>query len=348
MLAKRIITALVVIPLLLVAILFAPPSVVVVLATLAFLGGAWEWSKFLGWTRYQRRSIYVIATATVMLLTVWLIQQGLRRDAIYAIALIWWCVAAVWITRFPIKIAKSVIALGGFLTLVPPWVALVALIGSEPQGAYWLLFVLTLIWSADIGAYFVGRAFGRIKLAPMVSPGKTWEGVLGGLTFAALTGAVGAYWSTLPYVAFVPLCIAVAAISVIGDLTASMFKRASGLKDSGRLFPGHGGMLDRIDSITAAAPTFVLGAGWFSRTLGSDLGAVIDLASWEVPNVFRVLEEGGGVERDEMLRVFNMGVGMIVVVAPEDVDGVLESLSQSETPAWIMGDVEAGEGVRWA
>jgi phosphoribosylformylglycinamidine cyclo-ligase len=88
--------------------------------------------------------------------------------------------------------------------------------------------------------------------------------------------------------------------------------------------------------------------GNLPRTLGSDLGAVIDLASWEVPNVFRVLEEGGRVERDEMLRVFNMGVGMIVVVAPEDADRVLESLSQSDGPAWIMGDVEAGEGVRWA
>ena len=262
MLAKRIITALVVVPLLLAAILFAPPFVVIVLATLAFLGGAWEWSKFFGWTRYPQRSIYVIATAIVMLLTVWVIQQGLRRDVIYAIALIWWCVAAVWITRFPTQMPKPVIALCGFLTLVPPWVALVALIRSDPLGAYWLLFVLTLIWSADIGAYFVGRFLGRIKLAPLVSPGKTWEGVLGGLAFAALTGVAGAYWSSLPYGAFVPLCIAVAAISVVGDLTVSMFKRASGLKDSGRMFPGHGGILDRIDSINAAAPIFVLGAGW--------------------------------------------------------------------------------------
>jgi phosphatidate cytidylyltransferase len=171
-------------------------------------------------------------------------------------------VAALWITRFPTKTGKPLIALSGFLTLVPPWVALVALTRSEPHGANWLLFVLALIWSADIGAYFVGRGFGRIKLAPTVSPGKTWEGVLGGLGFAALTGAAGAYWSSLPYEAFVPLCIAVAAISVVGDLTVSMFKRATGLKDSGRLFPGHGGILDRIDSINAAAPIFVLGAGW--------------------------------------------------------------------------------------
>jgi len=88
--------------------------------------------------------------------------------------------------------------------------------------------------------------------------------------------------------------------------------------------------------------------GNLPRTLGPDLGAVIDLASWEVPNVFRVLEEGGGVEHDEMLRVFNMGVGMIVVVAPEDASGVLEGLSQSDSPPWIMGEVEAGKGVRWA
>ena len=88
--------------------------------------------------------------------------------------------------------------------------------------------------------------------------------------------------------------------------------------------------------------------GNLPRTLGSDLGAVIDPTSWEVPDVFRVLAEAGGVERDEMLRVFNMGVGMIALVAPEDVDGVLEGLSRSESPAWVMGEVEAGEGVRWA
>ncbi len=262
MLAKRVVTALVVMPLLLAAILFAPSYVVVVLATLAFLGGAWEWSKFLGLTRYPQRSVYVIATAAIMLLTAWSIEQGLDQESIYSIALIWWCVAAVWITRFRMPIAKPLIVLGGFLTLVPPWIALLALIHNEPQGAYWLLFVLALVWSADIGAFFVGRTFGRVKLAPMVSPGKTWEGVLGGLGFAALTGVAGAHWSGFAYSAFVPLCIAVAAISVVGDLTVSMFKRASGLKDSGRLFPGHGGILDRIDSINAAAPIFVLGVSW--------------------------------------------------------------------------------------
>ena len=88
--------------------------------------------------------------------------------------------------------------------------------------------------------------------------------------------------------------------------------------------------------------------GNLPRTLGSELGAVIDLASWEVPDVFRVLGQAGGVERDEMLRVFNMGVGMIVLVAPEDADTVLASVSRSDCPAWVMGEVEAGDGVRWA
>ena len=87
--------------------------------------------------------------------------------------------------------------------------------------------------------------------------------------------------------------------------------------------------------------------GNLPRTLGSELGAVIDLASWEVPHVFRLLGKAGGVEQDEMLRVFNMGVGMIVLVAPEDVDSVLEGLSRGESPGWVMGEVEVGEGVRW-
>jgi phosphatidate cytidylyltransferase len=126
----------------------------------------------------------------------------------------------------------------------------------------YLVFVLVLVFAADIGAYFAGRNFGRLKLAPRVSPGKTWEGVLGGLVSAALVAVVGAYWFDLPLARFLPLCTAVAAVSIVGDLTESMFKRYVGLKDSSKLLPGHGGILDRIDSLTAATPVFALGLMW--------------------------------------------------------------------------------------
>jgi len=131
-----------------------------------------------------------------------------------------------------------------------------------PRGAQWALFVLALAFAADTGAYFAGRNFGRIKLAPRVSPGKTWEGVIGGTVLAAVAGALAAQWFGLPQRLFVPLCVAGAAFSVVGDLTESMFKRASGLKDSGRLFPGHGGVLDRVDSVLAATPVMCLGLIW--------------------------------------------------------------------------------------
>lgn len=123
-------------------------------------------------------------------------------------------------------------------------------------------FLLMLIWIADIGAYFTGRHWGRIKLAPKISPGKTREGVYGALVGALLSGVVLAWWQGLsiqqaPFA--ILLCILAALFSVAGDLFWSMLKRLRGVKDSSNLLPGHGGMLDRIDSLTAAAPVFLLG-----------------------------------------------------------------------------------------
>ncbi|MEM9056937.1 MAG: phosphatidate cytidylyltransferase, partial [Pseudomonadota bacterium] len=147
----------------------------------------------------------------------------------------------------------------GLLVLVPAWVILVRVHASEVLGPGWLLFVFAVVWAADTGAYFVGKAFGHSRLAPRVSPGKTWEGVGGGLGLAGIVAAVGAWAFGVPALPFIGICIATALVSIVGDLTVSMFKRHAGVKDSGRLFPGHGGILDRIDSITAAAPVFALG-----------------------------------------------------------------------------------------
>jgi phosphatidate cytidylyltransferase len=113
--------------------------------------------------------------------------------------------------------------------------------------------------AADIGAYFAGRQFGRSKLAPRVSPGKTWEGVIGGLAAAAAMAFIGVEWFEKNPVPFMSLCAIVVVASIIGDLTESLFKRHAGLKDSGSILPGHGGVLDRVDSVTAAAPVFLVG-----------------------------------------------------------------------------------------
>ena len=131
-----------------------------------------------------------------------------------------------------------------------------------PTGAQWTLFILALAFLADTGAFFAGGQFGRLRLAPRVSPNKTWEGVIGGMLFALVFAVAGVWWFALPALSFLPLCLAAAAFSVIGDLTESLLKRHVRLKDSGRLFPGHGGVLDRIDSVTAATPVMALGLIW--------------------------------------------------------------------------------------
>ena len=125
-----------------------------------------------------------------------------------------------------------------------------------------LLFALLIVWVADMGAYFAGKQFGRVKLAPSISPGKTWEGVFGGLVLVVVLTLVWAHFGEMELNVLLPFCLAVGALSVVGDLTVSMFKRTAGVKDSGKLFPGHGGVLDRIDSVSAAAPLFALGLNW--------------------------------------------------------------------------------------
>lgn len=126
------------------------------------------------------------------------------------------------------------------------------------QGAWWLLYVMFLVWGADSGAYMFGKLFGKNKLAPKVSPGKTWEGFIGGLiTSALISWGFGLYAPLAVVPTTLLVCSIVAAlVSVLGDLTESMFKREAGIKDSGHLIPGHGGILDRIDSLTAAVPVF--------------------------------------------------------------------------------------------
>jgi phosphatidate cytidylyltransferase len=155
-------------------------------------------------------------------------------------------------------------AVAGLLVIVPMWLG-VALIHADPGPAYVLVLML-LVWGADTGAYFAGRAFGRHKLAPHVSPGKSWEGVAGGMAMTVAVAAM-ASWLLHPMMGaplFILLSLVTVAFSILGDLQESMFKRIVDLKDSGGLLPGHGGVLDRIDSLTAASPVFALGVAWLN------------------------------------------------------------------------------------
>ncbi|MCL4792479.1 MAG: phosphatidate cytidylyltransferase, partial [Gammaproteobacteria bacterium] len=220
---------------------------------------------FLGAVRPMVRHVYLLLLAGSYAASYWLIPEWLDLAVVLWAALVWWLVALVWILRYPVPISPFAAGLAGILVLVPAWISLVSILQVAGQGPALLLLTLAMIWAADIGAYFAGRRWGRLKLAPRVSPGKTLEGVAGGLLGAVLTAGVGGSVLGLPLAAMLPFGLCVAAISVVGDLTESMFKRSVGIKDSGRLFPGHGGVLDRIDSITAAAPLFALALQWMGR-----------------------------------------------------------------------------------
>jgi phosphatidate cytidylyltransferase len=258
-LKTRIITAAVLIGLLLVVILWLPPVATKIAMTAVVIAGAWEWSAFLRLQRISARLLYVFAVAASLAVLWHLRLPDPACVPVLVAALVWWVVALLWVVFAPRRVAAWSAALAGLLALAPAWVALVRLRIDVPHGDQWLLFALCLVWAADVGAYFAGRTFGRVRLAPQVSPGKTWEGVLGGLALAALVALWGSWWFAVPVLQLVPLCLGVVAFSIVGDLTESLLKRFSGLKDSGSLFPGHGGVMDRIDSLTSALPVLLLG-----------------------------------------------------------------------------------------
>jgi phosphatidate cytidylyltransferase len=240
-------------------VLWLPAKATVVALTLIVLAGAWEWSAFLKLTRLWQRLLYVAVIAALLLL-VWGYNEltgGLI--VVLQISLVWWVIALGWVVFAPRRVSSAAAALAGIFALVPAWLALAKMRGDSQVGAEWVLFTLVLVQVADIGAFFVGRRFGRHRLAPNVSPGKTWEGVIGGFVASGLVAVFGSVHFGVPLLQFLPLCLATVAFSIVGDLTESLLKRYAGLKDSGRLFPGHGGVMDRIDSVTAAAPVLSLG-----------------------------------------------------------------------------------------
>jgi phosphatidate cytidylyltransferase len=256
MLRDRIITALVLAPFVLLVILALPHFVTMVVLGLIVLAAAWEWSAFPAFTQHSARWAYVAVIALGIAAT-WLFGvERVELDVLLYAAIAWWMLAVVWVAAAPTHVNRLSAALAGALVLIPVWLALVRLHAYAPQ---LLLFLLLLVVAADIGAYFAGRRFGRNKLAPKVSPGKTWEGVAGGLVSAAAMAAIGVWWFDVSALPFIALCMVVVMASIVGDLTESLFKRHVGLKDSGNILPGHGGVLDRVDSVTAAAPVFLLG-----------------------------------------------------------------------------------------
>ncbi|MGQ5522979.1 phosphatidate cytidylyltransferase [Chitinimonas sp. PSY-7] len=258
MLKTRVLTALVLLPVVLAALFMGPPLVWGVFALFALSCGAWEWSRF---ARFDRAEQVVFISAFVLLGLAWLALPLARSWALIldGFALLFWLVLVpLWLKQKWTLRHKWSSALLGWLILLSA-LAAVTRFRELTDGAVALLSVLAIAWVADIAAYFAGRAFGRRKLAPTISPGKSWEGVYGALVavsiyLVALQQIGAPVISGLSLVVLLPLGWALTGVSVIGDLFESLLKRQTGLKDSSSLLPGHGGVLDRIDSLLALAP----------------------------------------------------------------------------------------------
>ena len=267
-LKQRVVTAAMLIPLVVLGVLYLTSPWLAFGMVVFVAAGFWEWARLVGWLSNIGRAVYTIGSVLVTFITYQLAESALFTNGLLVVAVCWWACATAWVIRYQQGIDPAVWSspvlrtLGGWCTLIPAWLALVTL---HRQGPVWVLLLLVVIWGADVGAYFAGKAFGKHRLASLVSPGKSWEGVVGGLL--VIVGVAVMFGLTLSMTAeaitwLVILCVLTGMVSVLGDLVESMWKRRAGLKDSGVLIPGHGGVLDRIDSLTAAAPVFVLGASF--------------------------------------------------------------------------------------
>lgn len=272
MLKDRVITAAIIIPLLVTAILLLSTNHLAYVFGALIAIGAWEWSKLSGFTSLISRLAYVGITIFVMISSYdWISHHQFLRDLLFLV-FICWLFAFVWLTITPaekmLSNAINVYLRGaiGLVLLVPAWLALLVLHSVDSQGPYLVISLFVLIGVADSGAYFAGRAMGLTKLAPVISPGKTLEGVYGALVAGAITAFIIGHlfdYSGINLVSYISVALLCIVFSIVGDLFESVTKRSAGVKDSGSLFPGHGGVLDRIDSLTAAAPLYLLGLSWF-------------------------------------------------------------------------------------
>ncbi len=275
MLKQRILTALVLAPIMIGGIFYLPLGLFKLFIAAIVTMGAWEWANLSG----VKMQVGRVAYAGIVAGLIWLIEfEGLVQeiDVLY-VALVWWIIAFILVAAHPkLKALWStpvVRMLMGLAILIPMWVGFVQ-IKSYAINDYLIMYVMLVVWGADVGAYFAGRTFGKHKLAATVSPGKTWEGVYGGLATTFIIALGGGYllekeaglsldfsqWALL-----IGVTLAITFVSVVGDLIESMVKRHRGIKDSSNLLPGHGGIMDRIDSMTAALPMFALALtvfGW--------------------------------------------------------------------------------------
>jgi phosphatidate cytidylyltransferase len=252
MLKTRILTAMLLLPLMLVALFFFPPLAWAVFSGCIVGLALWEFSRLAGLAGMVKWAY--LGLSGLLACAAWVVDLSLPVWAHLGVLGFWLLLAPLWLAKRWRLTSKPGAMLLGWVMLFPCWFAFIELRPS-PQAGYALLAVMGLVWVADVAAYFTGRAFGKKKLAPAISPGKSWAGVYGAMlavvAYAALVTQLGWVSISLPLVILVPVALALTMVSVEGDLLESWFKRAAGIKDSSTLLPGHGGVYDRIDSLIA-------------------------------------------------------------------------------------------------
>ena len=261
MLKQRIISAVLAILALGVAVYFLESSQLRWIVLAIWTLGAWEWAGFFKDASIEKRLVFTaIAFALMLGACLGYFTLGVVQSLLIVAAL-FWIIALIQIVQFPKEFSTIFSIVSGLLVVVPSYVAFDYLLKTFEL--WYVLILLLMIWAADVGAYFSGKALGKNKLAPNVSPGKTREGAVGGLIFSIIIGLVSAKYlldiswhNSVKY--FSVLTVLVVISSVVGDLTVSMFKRNAGVKDSGVFLPGHGGVMDRVDSLCAGVVFFAL------------------------------------------------------------------------------------------
>lgn len=276
MLNQRTITALILAPIGVAVVLLLPTVALAVFTATTVLSALWEWSRMAGFASRPLRSAMIALVALVLVL-LWIVRNEAITAYLIGAGVAWWIVATIWLRNFafgaaPTRENAAIKFGGGLLATLPAWVAMNSLHERPDHGPAWALVALVLVWGADTAAYFTGRRFGKTKLCPQISPNKTIAGVYGALACGAIVGAVAGWllgYRGLAWVALMALSLVTVVASIIGDLFESLIKRQAGVKDSGRLFPGHGGMFDRLDGVFAALPVFALGKALIDIAFGS-------------------------------------------------------------------------------
>jgi phosphatidate cytidylyltransferase len=264
MLKTRIYTVLVLLPLLLAALFFAPAPLWALLLTVLMLIGAWEWGMLAGWRPGWRLVYAAVLGLAGALLWQALFGEGPRLPGlsrmVFGISLLLWLtVVPLWLARGWRARSPLVLAACGAVLLLPTWLALL-LLQAQP---WTLLMLMVIVWISDTAAYFCGKRWGRRKLAASISPGKTWEGVYGALAGVTVYYGLVSAWGWAGHAVLQGIIgwgvfLLLAVLGMEGDLFESWVKRTAGVKDSGTVFPGHGGMLDRIDALVASMPAAAL------------------------------------------------------------------------------------------